>query len=104
MFQDIIYAILELDTTQCILNFSENLQCVVLCSQVFAQLMGRKSWKTSRKESNLFLVQGELKDHEELWMLPWEAITLYTLDLFRKLEREVLVQLKSLCRAACVRP
>lgn len=57
-------------------NFSENLQCVGLCSQVFAQLMGRKSWKTSRKESNLFLVQGELKAHEELWMLTWQAITL----------------------------
>lgn len=84
MFQDIIYAILELDTTECILNFSENLQRVVLCSQVFAQLMGRKSWKTSRKESNLFLVQGELKDHKELWMLAWQAITLTPLICLEK--------------------
>lgn len=84
MFQDIIYAILELDTTECILNFSENLQCVVLCSQVFAQLMGRKSWKASRKESNLFLVQGELKGHEELWMLAWQAITLTSLICLEK--------------------
>lgn len=64
--------------------------------------MGRKSKKTYRKENNLFVVQGELQDHQELWMLVQQAESLRPF-IYLGNQREVVVHLTSLSMTACIR-